>query len=433
MIEENKASKAVKAKAAKIRKKIGLTRRFVTLSVAPAIVIPLMLIVFSRINTTYSMTQSYSDEALSLAGAYGTAVENLMESLSEEFNVVTMNPSAVDESLSLEERKNILAQTAQTSIFKDFSVAYADGKTYNDTDISQREYFKYSMANKSSYVSRPVLRMTDNSLTIMMGRYFNSNGKDYLAYGGLDTDTFNRVIEKVHFGDSGICYILDKDGMVVASSNKELVPILVKPLEDTADEKLSAVSEISEKMMSEKEGTALVDFGGEKFIFGYKPISGGEGWTIAVGGSFAPAEKNIFWAVVLFSIITAVNVCILIPIVVRRIKLVCKPIEASAVRLRGLAEGDIASPAPECKTGDETEVLTDSLSEMIASLNGYILDIRNVLTAISSGDLTAAPSVEYAGDFAEIRRSLELILSSLNRTMAEVGRSAQEVREGAEH
>ena len=127
MIEENKASKAVKAKAAKIRKKVGLTRRFVTLSVAPAIVIPLMLIVFSRINTTYSMTQSYSDEALSLAGAYGTAVENLMESLSEEFNVVTMNPSAVDESLSLEERKNILAQTAQTSIFKDFSVAYAEG------------------------------------------------------------------------------------------------------------------------------------------------------------------------------------------------------------------------------------------------------------------------------------------------------------------
>jgi hypothetical protein len=180
---------------AKNKTSIGsLKAKLARLALIPALTVTLMMSVIAFVCTVTAYTYNYGDEALALAGAYSTSIEILVSNLSRQFDVVTKNPNIVDDNLSRDARKKILNASASTSTFKDFSLAYSDGKTLNDTDISGRDYFINAMANKGAYVSSPLLRMTDNSLTIMMGKYFRANGQGYLVYGGLDTVIINNVI-----------------------------------------------------------------------------------------------------------------------------------------------------------------------------------------------------------------------------------------------
>ncbi|MBP1544370.1 MAG: methyl-accepting chemotaxis protein [Oscillospiraceae bacterium] len=410
----------------------SLMARLTRLAVIPTVVVGIVVAALAITATTVSYNTVYQDEAISLAEAYATSTQNLLENLSQQFDVVIENPDIVNENISMEERRAILDNRASTSTFKDFSVAYADGKTYNDTDISQRDYFKQAMANKGAYVSSPVLRMTDNSLTIMMGKYFNANGQDYLVYGGLATDTVNQIIEKVHFGENGVSFIIDKDGQIIATSNEEMFPILTN-LKDK--ENLSAglkeLSAVSDSMLTYEEGTCQKTVNGQQYYIGYAPVAGAEGWSIAVATPWSPVVWKINTSAL--QILALATVAVILVIIVLRfpIKRIAAPIAKTAKRLVEFADGDISSPAPTTDFGGEIQDMTEALDSMIKTISGCIGDIRNVLTSMADGDLTARPSVEYKGEFSEISISLENIGDSLNQVMSEVGRSATEVRDGA--
>lgn len=416
----------------KTKRKGGLMARLTRLTVIPTLVIGVTLSLIAVVATTVSYNNVYKDEALSLASAYATSTQNLVDSLSQQFDVVTENPDIVNESLSLEERKAILADRAKTSTFKDFAIAYSNGKTYNDTDISKRDYFNQAMANKSAYVSSPVLRMTDNTLTIMMGKYFSANGKDYIVYGGLDTDVVNNIIKEVHFGENGICFIVDKDGQIIATSNEELLPILTN-LTDTAN--VSAdykdLIGLAEKMVAHEASTEQLKICGEEYFVGYAPIDGLEGWSVAIATPWQPVVNKINQSglqIIAMAIMATIAVIFVVRIPIKRI---AAPISKTAARLVSFADGDISSPAPTTNMGGEIADMTDALDTMISVISGCIGDIRNVLNSMADGDLTTKPAVDYRGELGEIKTALNTISDAFNKTMSEVARSAVEVRDGA--
>ena len=413
-----------------IKEQKGIRGVILRLAILPSVILGVVLTTVSSVVSFNLINSQYKEESAALAASYATSVDNLIDTLVEDLDMVGRDPDIVDESIPLEERKASLAATADVSMFKDFSVSYADGKTYNDTDISNREYFKYAMQNKSYYISSPVLRLTDNKLTIMMGRYFTANGNDYLAYGGLDLDVLNKTIGTVHFGDNGICFLVDKDGMIISSSDDALLPAMTT-LGGDYDAKYAGVASFVGNMTAGESGSATVKLNGEKYLFSYIPMDGNDHWSIAVGAPTKPIVKDVTSTAFIFVGILALAVILVIASTTIRSRYLCKPIVDCADRLRKLAEGDVESPAPECNEKNEIRVMSDALGSTVATLGEYIGDIRKVLTAISEGDLTVKPSAEYLGNFSAIKDSLNLIVSSLSKTMSEVSRSATEVREGA--
>ena len=413
-----------------IKEQKGIRGVILRLAILPSVILGVVLTTVSSVVSFNLINSQYKEESAALAASYATSVDNLIDTLVEDLDMVGRDPDIVDESIPLEERKASLAATADVSTFKDFSVSYADGKTYNDTDISGREYFKNAMQNKSYYISSPVLRLTDNKLTIMMGRYFTANGNDYLAYGGLDLDVLNKTIGTVHFGDNGICFLVDKDGTIISSSDDALLPAMTT-LGGDYDAKFAGVASFVGNMTAGESGSATVKLNGEKYLFSYIPMEGNEHWSIAVGALTKPIVKDVTSTAFIFVGILALAVILVIASTTIRSRYLCKPIVDCADRLRKLAEGDVESPAPECNEKNEIRVMSDALGSTVATLGEYIGDIRKVLTAISEGDLTVKPSAEYLGNFSAIKDSLNLIVSSLSKTMSEVSRSATEVREGA--
>lgn len=87
--------------------------------------------------------------------------------------------------IPLVERQKNLETLAKTALFKDYSIAYHDGTTYNGTDISDREYFQKAYNEDQIAISPPVIRKTDGSVTTMMAAPTKYSGMKYVIYGGL--------------------------------------------------------------------------------------------------------------------------------------------------------------------------------------------------------------------------------------------------------
>ena len=414
-----------------IKQKTGFARKIMMMSAIPVTILGIILAVYSTIQSYVILSGKFAEEVLALSTSYGTAVENRISRLEESFNIVVMDPDVVNESLSLDERKAILEKAAGMTMLNDFSISYADGNTYNNTDISARECFQYSMKNKSNYISSPVVRLTDNSITIMMGQYFSSDGTDYLAYGGMNVDVFNDVIHDVDDGDGSICFIIDKNGQIISTSSEDKLPLLTELATMETDKKFGSLAGLLDKFMSGENGTAKGRLDGKEYIFGHVPIDSDEGWTIIVGTPTDTITSNIVRTAIISAAILIVCVLIIIPIISGSVKKICAPITESSKRLQLFAEGNVSAPAPKCNTNDEIQQMTESMGDMITTIGGYIRDIHFVLSAISDGDLTVTPTADFRGEFLDIKNSMNMILDSLNQTMNEVSSSAAEVKDGA--
>lgn len=414
-----------------IRQKTGFAKKIMLMSAIPVVILGVILSVFTTIESYVILSRKFAEEVLALSASYGTAVENRISRLEESFNIVVMDPNVVDENLSMESRKALLEKAAGMTMLNDFSISYADGTTYNDTDISGREYFQYSMRNKTNYISSPVVRLTDGSITVMMGQYFSSGGQDYLAYGGMSIDVFNDVIHDVDNGEGSICFIIDKNKQIISTSSEDKLPLMTEISDMNDNKKFGELSGILGKLMSGDKGTTRGVLDGTEYIYGYVPIDSDEGWTIVVGTPTNAITSNIVRTAVISAVLMIVCVLIIIPIISGIVKRICAPITESSARLQLFAQGNVSDPAPKCSSNDEIQQMTESMDDMISTIGGYIRDIHSVLSAISDGDLTVTPTADFRGDFLEIKNSMNLILDSLNQTMIEVETSASQVKDGA--
>ena len=411
-----------------MKKKKLLKTRLTLLSIIPVLAAGLLLVILYAIVTSSKYMTFYRNEGIALARSYASAVEYTINSLSQQFDVVTKNSAVIDESKPVADRKAVLADIASTSTFNDFSIAYSSGKTYNDTDISAREYFQQAIATRGAYISSPVLRMTDNTITIMMGKLFSGNGQDYVVYGGLGADTFSNLIRNFQFESNGICYIIDQKGIVVGTSSSN-----VEQLADLSDESTlgKSVTAATKKMLAGGEGATSFELGGANYIVGYAQVSTTEGWIIVAATPSAPISNSIVKACLMVMAIALLCAITAYFVTGVRIKRIAGPIAATSERLEAMADGDLSSPTERFATNDEIETMSTSMEKMVSNIRACITDISRVLTAVSHGDLTVRTGVAYHGDFAEIENAINLILDSLNSIISDVNRSSGEVTHSA--
>ena len=410
------------------KKKRTLKLRLSLLSAIPVLAACLILVI-AYIFVSYSKYMSmYKSEGLAVSEAYASSVDYTIAVLSQQFESLEKNPDIVNETLTLSRRKDILSDAASSSLFNDFSIAYGTGKTYNDTDISGREYFQQAMATKGAYISSPVLRMTDNTVAIMMGKYLSSRSNDYVIYGGLDADTFTDLIKNVRYENDGIAFIMDRYGVVVGTSTK-LVPQLT---ELTGSHQLGdSITKAAATILNGKEGNVSFNLSGVEYTAGYAQISSAEGWYVVSATPTQPIKASILRASLMIVIIAALSTLTAIIVTGSRIKNIAGPISATAVRMQTMAEGDISTPAEVFRTNDEIQTMSEATDTLISHMNAIINDLASVLDAVSRGDLTAKPKVAYPGDFKRIETSIERILASFNLIMSGVSVSSTDVLTGS--
>ena len=138
----------------------------------------------------------------------------------------------------------------------------------------------------------------------------------------------------------------------------------------------------------------------------------------------------------LLSVICLVALVCTICIALGITKILTKPIEELDQVAKALEQGELkgASELVTYRSKDELGQLGAAMCFSMETLDGYVTEISALLRRLASGDLTITSEeiTDYMGDFASIKESMQVILTSFNHTISDIYTAAVQVDVGAD-
>lgn len=378
----------------------------------------------------YNSSMNESKENSShLAAAYQQGIDSVLNIYRSELSITASKSFLADGKTSVSDQKLLLQEEAEASGFDYITIADAQGTNDKGDQIADQEFFKQAKSGVP-YISNPFLN-GDKKLVLYIAAPIGSTGK--VLYGALPYQTISNDLTKIKIGESGYAFVVDKNGVTVIHPDQADVENPHNYIEMAKQNSAYIpTAKIFQKMMSGATGTGFSFYNGQRRLVAYTPLSGPEGWSVAVTTPLTQIEKNIRFTIVMCAL--AGIVFLILAILITRVfaRRLTAPIVAATHRIERLAEGDLQGEIEPAIGKDESARLILALQNTICGLRTYISDISNVLSAVASKDLTAKSSVEYKGDFVPIQAALEKILSSLNGTLFHIAESTDQVRSSSE-
>ncbi len=258
---------------------------------------------------------------------------------------------------------------------------------------------------------------------LCIGSPLTQNGEvtGYLV-GSYKYDLLNDVLSMLILGETGSARILNRDGVIIGDRNLQSMQERINIYEQYPSSKNRAVYD---KILAFQTGSAVIRQDHKNQYAGYAPIPG-TNWALLINAPQMEFMDSVLLTLTVSILLSAVLLFAAAAAIVPAADKISVSLLSAAKRLQALADGDLTAEVTSADTGDETQILTEALARTIASLNGYIQDIRTSLGALSAGDYTIDIPDSFSGDFSSIRDSLCNIADSLNRTMNKMNQASAE-------
>jgi methyl-accepting chemotaxis protein len=360
-----------------------------------------------------------------LAAAYQQGIDSVLNNYRNALSITASKGFLTDGNTSVSQQKLLLNEEAAAAGFDYITIADAKGTNEKGDQIADQEFFKQAV-NGVAYISNPFLNSEDK-LVLYIGAPIGNTGK--VLYGVLQYQTISDDLTKIKIGESGYAFVVDKKGVTVVHPNADNVKKPTDYIElAKKDSSYVPTSKIFQQMMLGKTGTGFSFYKGVRRLVGYTPLSGPEGWNVAVTMPVTQIEGAVRVTAGICSLI-GISVILLAILITRSFaRKITEPIVDATRRIEQLAEGDLLLEVPVANGKDESARLLLALQNTICGLRNYISDISKVLSSVASKDLTVKSEVEYKGDFLPIEKALEQILDSLNGTLYHIAESTDQVR-----
>lgn len=349
-----------------------------------------------------------------------------------------------DESVSLESKTEILDNHTQKYGLQRCNLLDSNGNGIDGNNYADREYFQNAMKGLP-YISSPLISKITGKVTLIVAAPLWKDGLANTEPVGCvyivpDEEFLNDIVRDIHVSENGSAYIIDKAGYTIADVdsslvlNQENISELAKDSSLT-DKGYSDLASIHKSMLSGNSGFDSYTLGGERKIMGYSPISGTDGWALAV---YAPLTDFLGDTIrgIIFTIIVVVVSTVIAALISAKLGMgVGKSVRLCTERIESLAGGDLQSGIPEIHRQDEAGRLAMATQTVVESLNNMIGDIGRVLEAMADGDLgvnTDMGTEYYVGDFERLLGYIKNINSKLGETISQINTSADQVTSGAD-
>lgn len=376
-------------------------------------------------NSSKAQAEQYSSY---LAAAYQEGINSVINNYRSDMERIAQNSSLVDGKISKGEQKSLLEQEVEAIGFNFLAVADKQGKNDRNDNIVNQDFFEQAK-NGTTYLASPALNREKN-LTFLIAAPIRDTGN--VLYGEIPYDLLSKELDQIKIGESGYAFVININGKTVIHPDKTNVENPVDYFElSKKDSSYQMIADIFQQMVAGKTGTGYSNYKGIRRLVAYTPLSGPEGWSVAVTTPVTQLDENLFNTL---KVSMGVGLLLLIiAIFVTRIfsERITQPIVKATKRMELLAQGDLHEADEEVRGKDEVARLTLALQNTVHNLRSYIMDISHVLDAISKKDLTVKSSVNYTGDFVSIHNALDLIVKSLNATLNGINQSTDQVRIGS--
>ena len=319
-----------------------------------------------------------------------------------------------DAAATEENRRAVLEEAAEIYEFYTIALYDLEGRLLQGIDGAPQslESGFLALLKETDNLTTDSSTIYQDRLGITMGMPVKEDGETvFYVMGVYKYDALNDVISSINIGRNGKAYMVNQEGIVTGHPDQS-----VALSRSTLAQFSSGNADAVERVTTGETGATEFPINGERMLVAFSPIRGTQ-WSLVI--QIPKADYNHFInGAMLVSILAtlAVFVGFLLP-VFRLSRSISPPVERVSDRMVALSNGDLHTDVLPVSTGDELEVMTQTLDATLESVNRYISDIQQVLTRVADGDLRTEPQVDYKGDFALIRSSLSTITESMNETL----------------
>lgn len=392
-------------------------------------------------NSTVSMVESSMTAAAQIAADRSYWEIRSYSNIARELGTT---PQLSDPSTSDSEINDLLAQTINQHELQSCNLIKPNGDCLDGNNYSDREYFKNAMQGKVTVTEPIVSRLTGDLMVIIAAPVWKDGVMNSEVSGCIilvpDTEFLNDIVRAIKISENCSAYMIDQNGNTIADSDSEVVKggenIEALAAADTSGQAgYVTLAKCHQDMRAGNSGFADYTLNGQSKYLAYTPITGSNGWSLAVyapkSDFIASTERAIVMTAVLLIVACAVSVVISI----RLGKKIGSSVRVCTERIEKLAEGDLSSPVPEVHTQDETGRLSEATTTVVGNLNNIIGDIGRILESMAGGNLnvhTAQGEQFYVGDFRKLLTFLRDINHKLSATMGNINTASDQVAAGSE-
>lgn len=363
--------------------------------------------------------------------AYNHSVQNAINTYKTKIESIAQNTQITDVNRTTNQKEILLQQLASNYGFSSVMVSDSSGKTLEQADISQSDYFKQAAAGKT-YITSTMTDKNSSDIILIISTKINNGGSNGVVYAYLASDTFSKMIDDVSIGKSGYGFITDKQGKIIAHKDRNVVNNFTNYIEESKkDSSYADLASVIKNMTAGKTGTQTIRVKGVSQCIGYTKMPDTNGWSIGVSVNTSELMAGFYQSIFITIALVVFFIVLSVFLALRISKPIVNPIISLVARIQKLAEGDLHSEVPQVDSEDEIGMLSKSFSATVSILKGYVEEISSMLSGLENGNCTIRTSQNYKGDFIEIRDSLNAIASKLNGLFTNISQSAEQVTMGA--
>jgi len=311
-------------------------------------------------------------------------------------------------------RSEVLKEAAETYEFYTAALYDLDGRLVQGIDGAPEQLGGsfFTLLKETDNLTLDSSTIFQGKLGIVMGIPVKENGETALYLMGVyKYDLLNDVISSINLGRNGMAYMVNQEGVVTGHPSQSLV------LNQSTLGQLSGGSgDAAKRITTDETGAMEYTVDGKKMLVAFSPVRGTQ-WSLVIQIPKSDYSHFINGAMLISILATLAGLTVSVLLILRFARSISRPVKRVTDRMVALSNGDLHTEVIPVSTGDELEVMTQTLDDTLESINEYISDIQQVLTRVAEGDLRTGPQVDYKGDFELIRGSLHTITQSMNETL----------------
>ncbi|MBR4305536.1 MAG: methyl-accepting chemotaxis protein, partial [Ruminiclostridium sp.] len=214
--------------------------------------------------------------------------------------------------------------------------------TNSKANYAENQDFLYALENDEMVITDPYY--LEHRETMVMDIYAPIHSMEItkavlgVLYLQVDVNYFSDVVSKIHIGETGYAFVVDRNGYIIGSHNPDDVKNQVNYI---ISHPTSVLANSLNSAIHGNEGFAEVNIdGANKYIY-YSPVEDSNGWACIMVANPSEHTSAIYTSIIIASIAAVVCFAITVMIILTVVKTIIKPVELCSKQIVSLSEGNL--------------------------------------------------------------------------------------------
>lgn len=315
--------------------------------------------------------------------------------------------------------------------FADATCIFSDGwaPSAEEYNALTRVWYQDAAAADGTVITDPYVDAQSGRLVITVAKKLMRDGE---IVGVLAQDIFidnvQLIVGNLHIDENGYAVLTDSDGTVIVHQVKEYLPTV----DENGNEKNVNLEDITTGYSHEaalENVIELRNYAGDISEYAEVEVEL-TGWRLGYVLNSYEYKRYIVLAIIMLSTLTIIFSMVIIVLVHLLLKYAFKPLTTLAQDARKASQGDLDVHF-DYSGKDEIGEVCRTIESNNTAVKRYIEDISERLNGIAHRKFDIVSQVEYLGDYAAIKESLDSISKSLSTVFVGIDGASAAVSEGA--